>query len=137
MSQEGINKLVYAFNPDYIPHVNEVNYVPYDTMHVELDGLVRQELAYLLYVLITKRKYFTLATLNEAIKSFCWPKGERMPEIESTVLEGTKHGAPKSSAKICSSASQTLHFAMARCARGEPSACNSSSRAAAAHALHG
>jgi hypothetical protein len=63
---------------------------PYDTMHVELDGLCKIELAMLLYVLITKRKYFTLEQLNAAIKSFSWPKGHRMPAIDAKVIEGAK-----------------------------------------------
>jgi hypothetical protein len=88
---------------------------PYDTMHVELDGIVRQELAYLLYILITKRKYFTLECLNAALKAYPWPKGHRMPDIEAKVTEGVKGKKPSPTAKLSSSASQTLHFAMARC----------------------
>ena len=65
--------------------------VPYDTMHVELDGLVRQELAFLLYILVTKRKYFSLEKLNEAIKKFPWPAGQRMPEIDPKVWPHSSH----------------------------------------------
>ena len=87
---------------------------PYDTMHVEFDGLVRMEMAYLLYILITKRKYITLAQLNAAIKRFPWPKGHRMPAIDPKVVEGAKGGVPRSDAHLYSSASQTMHFALAR-----------------------
>ena len=90
MRQLGINKLFYAFYSDYIPGVDECTMAPYDTMHVELDGLCRMELAYLLYILITKRKYFTLEQLNAAIKSFPWPKGHRMLAIDAKVIEGAK-----------------------------------------------
>ena len=86
---------------------------PYDTMHVEFDGLVRQEMAYLLYILVTRRKYFTLAQLNAAIKSFPWPAGHRMPAIDPKVVEGAKGGVPRSDAHLFSSASQTMHFAFA------------------------
>ena len=113
-TQLGTNKLFYAFDSDYMPHVDETTMVPYDTMHVELDGLVRQELAHLLFVLITKRKRFTMEKLNAAIKSFAWPPGQRMPEIEAKIIEGAKGGVPKADAKLSSSASQTLHFALAR-----------------------
>ena len=111
----GINKLFYAFDSDYIPHVDECNMAPYDTMHVELDGLVRAELAHMLYLFITKWKLFTLEQLNDAIKAFPWPKGQRMPEIDAKILEGAKGGVPKAKSKLSSSASQTLHFALARC----------------------
>ena len=57
-SQLGINKLIYAFNPDYMPGVDEVDMVPYNTMHVELDGIVRQELAYMLYIFVTPQLPF-------------------------------------------------------------------------------
>lgn len=87
-SQLGINKLIYAFNPDYMPGVDEVDMVPYDTMHIELDGIVRQELAYMLYIFVTKHKYFTLAQLNAAIRSFPWPKGHRVPDVDAKSLEG-------------------------------------------------
>jgi hypothetical protein len=90
MWQMGINKLYYALDSDYFPGFDECTMVPYDTMHVELDGLCRMELAYLLYILITKRKYFSLEQLNDAIKSFPWPKGHRMPAIDPKVVEGAK-----------------------------------------------
>ena len=61
-------------------------------MHVEFDGLVRMEMAYLLCILVTKRKHFTLAQLNDAIKRFPWPKGHRMPAIDPKVVEGAKGG---------------------------------------------
>ena len=86
----GINKLWCAFDSDSIPEVDESTMVPYDTMHVELDGLVRMEMAYLLYMLISKKKYFTLVQLNAAIKAFEWPKGQWMPAIDQKVVQGAK-----------------------------------------------
>ena len=121
-SQMGLNKLFYAFDSDYIPGIDECTMAPYDTMHVEADGLVRMEMAYMLYVLVTKRKYFTLAQLNDAIKRFPWPKGHRMPPIDQKVVEGRKGGLPRADAHLFSSASQTLHFALARCAHA-PACC--------------
>jgi hypothetical protein len=112
----GLNKLWYAFDSDSIPEVNECTMAPYDTMHVEFDGLVRQEMAYMLYILVTKKKYFTLAQLNAAIKTFAWPKGHRMPAIDPKVVEGAKGRVPRPDAHLFSSASQTMHFAFARCA---------------------
>lgn len=113
--QLGYNKLIWGFSHEYLRGVDETTMVPYDTMHVEADGLCRMELAYLLYMLITKRKYFKLAELNDAIKRFSWPPGHRMPEIDHKVIEGRKGGVPRADAHLFSSASQTMHFAMARC----------------------
>ena len=93
--------------------------VPYDTMHVELDGLVRMEMAYLLYMLISKKKYFTLVQLNAAIKAFEWPKGQWMPAIDPKVAcraQRPKGRVPRPDAHLFSSASQTMYFALARCA---------------------
>ena len=112
----GINKLVYALDSEYIPGFDECTMAPYDTMHVEFDGLVRMEMAYLLYVLIRRRKCFNLVQLNEAIKRFQWPKGHRMPEIDPKVVEGATGFKPRTDAHIFSSATQTMHFALARCA---------------------
>jgi hypothetical protein len=110
----GINKLWCAFDSDSIPEVDESTMVPYDTMHVELDGLVRMEMAYLLYMLISKKKYFTLVQLNAAIKAFEWPKGQRMPAVDPKVVEGAKGRVPRPDAHLFSSASQTMYFALAR-----------------------
>lgn len=98
------------------PEVDESTMVPYDTMHVELDGLVRMEMAYLLYMLISKKKYFTLVQLNAAIKAFEWPKGQRMPAIDPKVVQGATGRVPRPDAHLFSSASQTMYFALARCA---------------------
>ena len=108
--QIGINKLIYAFDSEYIPGVDECTMAPYDTMHVECDGLLRMEMAYLLYMLITKRKYFTLVQLNAAIKSFPWPKGHRMPGIEPKVVEGAKGRVPRWDAHTSPSHSNPNHY---------------------------
>lgn len=82
----GINKLVYALDSDYIPGFDECTMAPYDTMHVEFDGLVRMEMAYLLFILIKKRKFFTLAQVCVPLISPASPS--RIPRI---FLSSTSH----------------------------------------------
>ena len=66
LSALGMNKLYYAFDPKYIPHVVPTNVALQDLLHLFFDGLTRHELAWLFYV------FFKLGldrdVVNEAIK---------------------------------------------------------------------
>lgn len=99
---------------EYFPHFDVCEWMPYDAMHVELEGIVRYELAWLLYVLVKKFKYFTEEAINAALRSYPMPTGRRVPDVQSKVFEGSKGGHPRTSATMGWSASQTLHFALAR-----------------------
>eukprot|EP00962_Isochrysis_galbana_P029323 scaffold9353_cov136-Isochrysis_galbana.AAC.2 len=113
--QAGFNSLFYALNPRYIPFVDPCTFIPQDFMHLELDGIMRYEFAYLVYSLIRVHNFFTLPQLNKAIQSFDWPKGHKVPPLRVNLLQGTKHGRPKSSTTSGLSASQQLHLALHRC----------------------
>lgn len=114
--QEGLNKLYFALHPNIIPFFDPTTGVPQDLMHVELEGTVRYELAWLFYSLIVRHEIFTLSQLNAAIVAFNWPMGHRVPQMDKRILKG-KAGSktPLEGSTIASSASQTLHLALNRC----------------------
>ena len=53
--------------------------IPYDFMHVELEGSLKNELAAMLYYFLRRRPSwkFTLKALNDRIREYAWPAGFR------------------------------------------------------------
>eukprot|EP00962_Isochrysis_galbana_P046888 scaffold18990_cov152-Isochrysis_galbana.AAC.2 len=93
-------------------------------MHLELDGIMRYEFAYLVYSLIRVHNFFSLPELNKAIQRFDWPKGHKVPALRANLLQGTKHGRPKSGTTSGLSASQQLHLALHRCSMSNVLLCH-------------
>eukprot|EP00966_Prymnesium_polylepis_P269310 6221817-Prymnesium_polylepis.1 len=58
-----------------VPHFNLCQMVPYDFMHVELEGSLKMHLAAMLYFFLRKRPgwRFSLEALNARIRAFAWP----------------------------------------------------------------
>lgn len=76
-----------------IPLFDLTTMIPYDFMHVELEGSLKNELAAMLYYFIRHRPSwgFTLAKLNAQIREYAWPAGFRVPTFTEGYLEkGTK-----------------------------------------------
>ena len=68
-SRIGTNKTIFPFHPDYIPYVNPTTCFPQDLMHLLLEGITRHELAWLLFVLITKG-HISKEIVDQAIKQY-------------------------------------------------------------------
>jgi hypothetical protein len=67
-SKHGLNKLVFAFDPKYIPHVSPTMIAPQDALHLFPDGLLRSEGAWLFYVLFNMG--LEIDTANKAIRNY-------------------------------------------------------------------
>ena len=112
--QYGINKLVYACHPDNIPGgINPTTLIPQDLMHLLLDGITRQELAWLIYVLVS-RKLLDWDRLVAACKKYPWPPGVRIPPLAEKLKSGKAGNLPRPGATLGMSASQTMDFAVHR-----------------------
>jgi hypothetical protein len=113
--QYGINKLIFACHPDNIPGgINPTTLIPQDLMHLLLDGITRQELAWLIYVLVS-RKLLDWDRLVAAVKKYPWPPGVRIPPLAEKLKTGKAGNLPRPGATLGMSASQTMDFAVHRC----------------------
>ena len=114
LRKDGLYNLSYAFHPDIFPYVDPFRAVPQDVMHAEFSsGTANSELAEMLYLFISKEKWFSVAQLNEGIDSFAWPQGAKPPPIWDSVKVGRKGGLPAEGAHLRYSGSQTMFFARA------------------------
>ena len=108
--EHGINKLYYAL--EYYPHVNLLE-LPFDTLHLFPDGLLRSEGAWLHYVLI--KLGLDLRRVDAAVRACSsLPRDVRIPPLHAALKKGTKHGCAKSSAVLRMTGSQVMHFALHR-----------------------
>lgn len=83
-----------------------------DLMHHEMQGVLKFELALMLYYFIRVRRWFTTEELNARIASFPWPTGYRLPPLyKQHIEEGIANGQPKHDAHVHLTASQMLTFA--------------------------
>jgi len=83
-----------------------------DLMHHELEGLLKFELALMLYYFIRVRQWFTTEELNARIASFSWPPGYRLPPLyKQHIEEGIANGQPKHDAHVHFTAAQMMLFA--------------------------
>ena len=110
---EGLNKRVFAFHPSYIPLVNPVIVAPQDAMHLFMDGITRHEMAWLMYVLVS-RQHVTFAQLAAAFKSYRWPPGVRIPPLPAKDCIGLSGNTPRPGATVGMSASQVMYAALHR-----------------------
>ena len=96
-----------------IPLFDLCRMIPYDFMHVELEGSLKNELAAMLYYFIRHRAGwgFTLAKLNQRIREYPWPGGFRVPSFTEGVLEkGTKGGQCKKGCHVHMTAGDVMVF---------------------------
>ena len=111
--EHGLNKRVFAMDPASIPLVNPVTVAPQDVMHLLMDGITRHELAWLHYVLLS-RKFISWEQLEAAYKSYRWPKGVRIPPLPKKIKEGVAGNTPRPDATLGMSASQVMYVALHR-----------------------
>ena len=82
--EEGLNKLFFAFDPEYIPHVCPADIAPQDALHLFPDGILRSEGAWLVYILI--KLGLTIDQMNEALRKYPhFPRDCRIPPLRRTV----------------------------------------------------
>ena len=83
-----------------------------DLMHHEMQGVLKLELALMLYYFIRVRRWFTTEELNARLASFSWPSGHGLPPLyKQHIEEGIANGQPKHDAHVHLTASQMLTFA--------------------------
>jgi hypothetical protein len=112
---QGVNKRVFAFHPSYIPLVNPTMIAPQDAMHLFMDGITRHELAWLMYLLVSRR-HITWERLTSAFKNYGgWPPGVRIPPLHKKIREGVAGNLPRPGATLGMSASQVMYAALHRC----------------------
>ena len=96
-----------------VPHFDICTNVPYDFMHVELEGSLKNELAAMLYCFLRKRPGwgFTIDALNDRIRNYPWPGGFSPPTFTKGYLDkGTKSGLPKKGCHVHMTAGDVMLF---------------------------
>ena len=81
-----------------VPHFDICQDIPYDFMHVELEGSLKNELAAMLFYFLRKRPTwgFTIEKLNARMRNYAWPGGFAPPTFTVGYLEkGTTEGKCK------------------------------------------
>eukprot|EP00962_Isochrysis_galbana_P023705 scaffold7177_cov114-Isochrysis_galbana.AAC.4 len=82
-------------SPEHIPHVDPCKSIPQEFMHLELDGLLRSEFAYLVYSLVRVHAFCTLGDINRSITAFPWPQGHKQArEQDAPGTHDAKRRAP-------------------------------------------
>jgi hypothetical protein len=111
---EGLNKLYFALDPEYVLHINPVTIAPQDALHLFPDGLLRSELAWLMYILC--KLGLMLSAVDQAVKQ-CknMPKDVRIPKFPEKLTKGVAGGRPDSSRTARMTGSQCMHFTLHRC----------------------
>lgn len=113
---KGLNKLYFALDPEYISHVNPVTIAPQDALHLFPDGLLRSELAWLMYILASMGLSFeAVDRATKQCKSM--PKDVRIPKFPSKLKEGVAGKKPKPSRTALMTGSQCMHFTLHRCTK--------------------
>ena len=108
----GFNTFEHAFVR--VPFFDVTCYVPFDFMHGELEGTLKNELAAMLYYFLRRRPSwnFTLDKLNARIREYVWPGGFAPPTFTSGYLEkGTKSKQVKKGAHVHMTSGDMLVFA--------------------------
>ena len=114
LHDKGWNKLFFALDPDYIPHIDPTTIAPQDLLHAFPDGLLRSELAWLMFTFGKLGLDFSLVdTATKRCTSL--PKDVRIPPFPPRLKEGTGRGAdtrPRSEAVARMTGSQCMHFTL-------------------------
>ena len=110
--KHGLNKLIFALDPDYVPHVRPMLIAPQDNLHLFPDGLLRSELAWVIYI-FCKKYGLSLDRLNARVRAYKGlPKDVRIPRIREKIKKGMKGGIPDSASTVRMTGSQCMHFTL-------------------------
>lgn len=110
----GLNKVIFALDPDYLPHVDPTK-IPEDGLHLGPDGVLRHEGAWLFYILF--KLGLDINAVNAAIRAYRdWPPDVRIPDLHAGLKKGKRGGQPKNASMLRMSGSQVMHFTFHRCA---------------------
>lgn len=89
---------------------------PQDIMHVLAEGVLKTEIAAMLFTLIRKRKWgLTLKAVNKACRAYKWPTGHHAPNFRDVILDGVGKGAtaaPKRGCHVHGTAGAVLDFTL-------------------------
>ena len=115
----GVNTFDHAFVD--IPHFDVCSWCPQDFMHVECEGLLKLELAAVIFYMVRCVHATTLEAINQAIYNYQWEGGaaNRPPYFTDGILEGTRPPAgsgikamPKQGCHVHMTAGDTLRFTL-------------------------
>ena len=96
-----------------VPFFSRCTMVPWDFMHVELEGSLKNELAAMFYYFLRHRPGwgFTLDKVNAALRKYAWPSGCSPPTFSSGYLhKGTTSGKCKTGCHVHMTAGDLLIF---------------------------
>lgn len=109
----GLNKLYFALDPEYFPHIDPCTIAPQDLLHLYPDGLLRSELAWLIFIFC--KMGLDLDTTNARLRRFKprgFPKDVRIPNFPDKLKRGVQGGKPHSSSTARMTGSQCMHFTL-------------------------
>lgn len=99
-----------------IPLFDVTSMAPQDIMHVLAEGVLKTEIAAMLFTLVRKRKWgITLSVINKACQAYKWPPDHHAPNFRDVILEG--HGTgnqarPKRGCHVHGTAGAVLDFTL-------------------------
>ena len=111
-----LNSLYFALDPAYIPHINPITITPEDILHLFPDGLLRSELAWLIYIFCNMHGGNDfIDRLNKATRRYPkFPADVRIPTQPDKLKKGVAGKVPDSSSTVRMTGSQCMHFTMHR-----------------------
>ena len=118
MHDHGLNKLYFALDPAYWDkHVDPTTIAPIDLLHLFPDGLLRSELAWMLFIFM--KMGLKIETINKRVRAYSkqsptFPKDVRIPEFKAKLSKGITGGVPNSSSTVNMTGSQCMHFSVHR-----------------------
>jgi len=93
-----------------LPEFDITTMCPADMMHVAAEGVLKLEIAALVYVM-TRTWRIPLSEINAAIRAYSWPSGMGPPPyFTAALISGRVGGMAKKGAHIHGTAAQVLHF---------------------------
>ena len=111
MESVGVRTFNHAFvSVPYFRYM--VSMTPRDIMHALLEGTLKVEGHALLYCAIHKYKWFSLASLNAAIKAHNWQGKQSVPPIYSSTIKGAVGGKPSHKGSLSFTAGEMLSFVL-------------------------
>ena len=116
MAAEGIKRLWFAMDPDFVPHVNPAEDHLQDGLHLFGDGLLRSHAAWMFQVLL--RRGLSLDAVNVAKRAYRgFPKDVRVPDLQPGLTRGcagVKGVLPRAESTLRMPGSEVHHFALHR-----------------------
>jgi hypothetical protein len=117
----GVNTFEHAFCD--LPHFDHTTMIPEDFMHGEGEGVLKGELAALIFCIVNRRDWgVSLKDINNAMYQYNWDGGaaNRPSYFTDGILKGTappvestlKHSIPKAGAHVHMTAGDTIRFTL-------------------------